>query len=100
VWQRHGLLTKHDRVLRLERTTAERKVELADAHIRLLGRFSPEFRELHIEAPHAGSLMEPVCVFPLWNYAAPIRNSSMLPMSEKKAPGGLLVPAHNAQSPN
>ena len=57
VWQRHGLLTKHERLLRLEKTTAERKLELSDDQIRLLERFSPEFRERHIEAPHTGSLV-------------------------------------------
>ena len=54
---RHGLLTKHERLLRLEKTTAERKLELTDEQIRLLERFSPEFRERHIEAPHTGSLV-------------------------------------------
>lgn len=49
VWQRHNLLTKHDRLLRLEKQTAEQ--------IRLLERFSPEFRERHIEAPYTGSLV-------------------------------------------
>jgi hypothetical protein len=44
VWQRHGLLTKHERLLRLEKTTAERRIELSDDQIRLLERFSPEFR--------------------------------------------------------
>lgn len=57
VWQRHGLLTKHDRLLRLEKTTAERKLELSDEQVRLLERFSPEFRERHIEAPHTGALV-------------------------------------------
>jgi len=57
VWQRHGLLTKHDRLLRLEKATAERRVELSDEQIRLLERFSPEFRERHIEAPHTGALV-------------------------------------------
>ena len=57
VWQRHGLLTKHERLLRLEKTTAERTVELSDEQTRLLERFSPEFRERHIEAPHTGSLV-------------------------------------------
>ena len=57
VWQRHGLLTKHDRLLRLEKTTAERTLELSDEQVRLLERFSPEFRERHIEAPHTGSLV-------------------------------------------
>lgn len=57
VWQRHDLLTKHERLLRLEKATAERKLELTDEQIRLLERFSPEFRERHIEAPHTGSLV-------------------------------------------
>lgn len=57
VWQRHDLLTKHDRLLRLEKHTAERKIELSEEQIRLLERFSPEFRERHIEAPHTGSLV-------------------------------------------
>ena len=57
VWQRHSLLTKHDRLLRLEKATAERKIELSDEQVRLLERFSPEFRERHIEAPHTGSLV-------------------------------------------
>jgi len=57
VWQRHNLLTKHERLLRLEKSTAERKIELKEEQIRLLERFSPEFRERHIEAPHTGSLV-------------------------------------------
>jgi transposase InsO family protein len=57
VWQRHGLLTKHDRLLRLEKATAERTLTLSDEQIRLLERFSPEFRERHIEAPHTGALV-------------------------------------------
>jgi hypothetical protein len=56
VWQRHGLLTKHERLLRLEKSTAERKIELTEEQTRLLERFSPEFRERHIEAPYTGSL--------------------------------------------
>ena len=56
-WQRHGLLTKHERLLRLEKVTAERKIELSDEQIRLFERFSPEFRERHIEAPHTDSLV-------------------------------------------
>ncbi len=57
VWQRNGLLTKHERLLRLEKATAERKIELTEEQTRLLERFSPEFRERHIEAPHTGSLV-------------------------------------------
>jgi len=57
VWQRHNLLTKHERLLRLEQATAERQLTLSEEQMRLLERFSPEFRERHIEAPHTGSLV-------------------------------------------
>lgn len=57
VWQRHDLLTKHERLLRLEKATGERRLELSEEQIRLLERFSPEFRERHIEAPHTGALV-------------------------------------------
>lgn len=57
VWQRHSLLTKHQRLLRLEKATGERKIELREDQIRLLERFSPEFRERHIEAPFTGALV-------------------------------------------
>ena len=57
VWQRHGLLTKHERLFRLEKATAERRIELSEEQTRMLERFSPEFRERHIEAPHTGSLV-------------------------------------------
>ena len=36
VWMRHGLLTKHDRLLRLEKATAERRLELSDEQVQLL----------------------------------------------------------------
>lgn len=57
VWSRHNLLTRHERLLRLERETRERKLELTDQQIRLLERFSPEFRERHIEVHHSGELV-------------------------------------------
>ena len=57
VWSRHDLLTKHERLLRLERSTAERAVQLTAEQAKLLERFSPEFRERHIEAPHTGALV-------------------------------------------
>jgi transposase InsO family protein len=57
VWSRHDLLTKHERLLRLERTTAEQIIDLTEEQRRLLERFSPEFRERHIEAPHTGALV-------------------------------------------
>ena len=40
VWSRHGLLTKHELLIRLEKCVAERKIELCDGHIRLPERFS------------------------------------------------------------
>ena len=57
VWARHDLLTKQERLLRLEKTTAERRIELTDEQVRLLERFSPEFRERHIETRHTGDLV-------------------------------------------
>ena len=57
VWMRHNLLTKHERLLRLEKTTAERTITLTEEQTRVLERFSPEFRERHIEAPYTGALV-------------------------------------------
>lgn len=41
----------------MEKATAERKIQLSDEQVRLLERFSPEFRERHIEAAHTGALV-------------------------------------------
>ena len=57
VWSRHGLLTKHERLLRLEKHVAERQVELNEEQTRLLERFSPEFRERQIEVRATGELV-------------------------------------------
>lgn len=57
VWSRHNLLTKHERLLRLEKTVTKRKIELTDEQIKLLERFSPEFRERHIETHFTGDLV-------------------------------------------
>jgi transposase InsO family protein len=57
VWSRHNLLTKTERLLRLEKSVAERKMELSDEQIRLLERFSPEFRERQIEVHRTGELV-------------------------------------------
>ena len=57
VWSRHGLTTKHERLLRLEETARERKLKLTDEQIELLERFSPEFRERHIEVHYPGDLV-------------------------------------------
>ncbi len=57
IWQRHGLLTKHERLLRLETVAAERTIALSDAQVQLLERFSAEYRERHIEVPRTGALV-------------------------------------------
>ena len=57
VWGRHTLQTRHDRLLHLERTVREHNLELSDDQIRLLERFSPEFRERHIETRYTGDLV-------------------------------------------
>ena len=57
VWSRHNLLTKHDRLLRLEEHARKRRIKLTDAQISLLERFSPEFRERHIETRYTGDLV-------------------------------------------
>lgn len=57
IWQRNGLLSKHQRLLRLEKHYRENSLELTDKHIQLLERFDPEFRERHIEANHTGELV-------------------------------------------
>lgn len=57
VWARHGLSTKHERLLRLEREVRQRKLELTEDQIRLLERFDPELRERHIETTHTGHLV-------------------------------------------
>lgn len=57
VWSRHNLMTKIERLLRLEKQSAERKIELTDEQIKHLERFSPEFRERHIETNFTGDLV-------------------------------------------
>jgi len=57
VWARHRLLTRQERLLRLEQATAERAVQLSEEQVAALERFSPEFRERHIEAHHSGDLL-------------------------------------------
>ena len=57
VWSRHKLITKHERLLKLEQTVAKRRLKLSDEQIRLLEKFSPEFRERHIETRHTGDLV-------------------------------------------
>jgi transposase InsO family protein len=57
VWGRHTLLSKHERLLRLEASVREKKIELSADQVRLLERFSPEFRERHIEVKATGELV-------------------------------------------
>ena len=57
VWQRHNLLTKHERLLRLEEHVGKQAIKLSDEQVRLLERFSPEFRERHIETRFTGDLV-------------------------------------------
>ncbi len=57
VWSRHQLETKHERLLRLEKAVRKRKLELTEDQVRLLERFSPEFRERHIVTRYSGELV-------------------------------------------
>jgi transposase InsO family protein len=57
VWARHNLMSRYDRLLRLEKQTSERKMELTEEQIRHLERFSPEFRERHIKVKYTGELV-------------------------------------------
>lgn len=57
VWSRHNLLTRHERLLRLEKSVAKNRIKLSDEQVRLLERFSPEFRERHIETKGVGDLV-------------------------------------------
>ncbi len=57
VWARHNLTTKLDRLLRLEQSLQKQKIELTPRQIQLLERFSPEFRERHIETKNTGYLV-------------------------------------------
>ena len=54
VWSRHELLTRHDRLLRLEKSVGKQELKLTEEQIRLPEKFSPEFRERHIETKHTG----------------------------------------------
>ena len=57
VWQRHDILSKHQRLLRLEQHYKNNNIELTEAHIQLLEKFDPEFRERHIKADFSGYLV-------------------------------------------
>ncbi len=57
VWSRQGLLTKHERLMRFEKHARETGIHLSDDQVRALEKFSPEFRERHIEARYTGELV-------------------------------------------
>jgi transposase InsO family protein len=57
IWQRHDILLKHQRLLRLEQHYKEHCIPLTEEHIILLEKFDPEFRERHIQADFTGQLV-------------------------------------------
>ena len=57
IWQRHDLITKHKRLLRLEKHCHGNQIPLTEEHIALLEKFDPEFRERHIQADFTGQLV-------------------------------------------
>ncbi len=57
VWGRHKLMTKVQRLLRLEEHARKRKIKLSEEQIRLLERFDPEFRDRHIVVKYPGELL-------------------------------------------
>lgn len=57
VWQRNNILHRFDRLLKLEQSVRQRKLSLSPEQIRLLERFSPEFRDRHIITNHSGELV-------------------------------------------
>jgi transposase InsO family protein len=57
VFSRNNLTSRIDRLLRLENETSHRKLQLSVDQIKLLERFSPEFRERHIVVNFPGELV-------------------------------------------
>jgi transposase InsO family protein len=57
IWHRHNLITKHQRLLRLETHYSNHNIALNEQHIALLEKFDPEFRERHIKADFTGQLV-------------------------------------------
>ena len=58
VWSRNGVLTRHGRLLRLERHVRDTGIALNDDQVRTLERFSPEFRE-RLSKPGAAAIWWP-----------------------------------------
>lgn len=57
VWQRHGIASRHERLLRLEKEVRQSSFDLSQNQIEALERFSPEFRERHIVSNFTGDLV-------------------------------------------
>jgi transposase InsO family protein len=57
VWLRHGLETRHTRLLRLEKQLADDTFVLSEEQIALLERHSVDFRCRHVEATQPGELL-------------------------------------------
>ncbi len=57
VWLRHGIETRHKRLLRLEAASRDNVIQLTDEQVALLERVSPEFRSRHVESSKPGELL-------------------------------------------
>lgn len=57
VWQRHDLLTRHKRLLRLEAQTRDTTFVLSDAQLRLLEKAGSEVIPQHVESSAPGELL-------------------------------------------
>ena len=57
VWMRHGLETRHRRLLRLEQHAQEQTFVLSEEQIELLERHSVDFRCRHVESAEPGELL-------------------------------------------
>jgi transposase InsO family protein len=57
VWMRHGLETRHRRLLRLEQHAQEDTFVLSEEQIELLERHSVDFRCRHVESQRPGELL-------------------------------------------
>nr|WP_243394759.1 hypothetical protein [Leptospira adleri] len=57
VWARNKLVTKRQRLLRLEEHHKDQIIPLSEDQIKLLERFDPEYRERHIQADSTGELV-------------------------------------------
>lgn len=57
VLNKHGLRSRYDRWLRLERHVAEAGVALSEEQVAFLEKQNPQFRERHVEASRPGELL-------------------------------------------